>query len=76
MTFAKLVFPVALLGLAACQPVSNTNVSVSGDGVVGISTGTSASYATGAIGGPPPGRTSSERTARKEYYRGPRGDEF
>ena len=26
--------------------------------------------------GPPPGRTEAERQARKDYYGGPRGDEW
>ncbi|GAA6193891.1 hypothetical protein NBRC116597_38120 [Phaeobacter sp. NW0010-22] len=60
------IFPLvacAALVLTACQP------SVSGNASFGIST------SAGSLP-PPPGRTAAERRASKDYYRGPRGDEF
>lgn len=70
----RLLLCLALFA-AACGPVTSTDVRVSGSGAVGVSSGgTSVSYFGG--GGPPPGRTAAERQARKDYYRGPRGQEF
>ncbi len=63
----------SLVLVAACESGGDgMNVSVSGSGAVGVSSGTSyTSY--GGGGGPPPGRTASERQARRNYYSGPRG---
>lgn len=65
MTFLRYFLPLALLGLAGCVPTSNASYN-------------SAPPEFGARGGvgPAPGQTDAERQARKDYYRGPRGDEF
>ncbi|MEX0284376.1 MAG: hypothetical protein AB3N23_07165 [Paracoccaceae bacterium] len=65
--------PAATLSLAACDPITGTDIRVGGSGSVGISTSASYGYTSGFGGGPPPGRTEAERQARKAYYRGPRG---
>lgn len=61
------ILPVALLGLAGCVPTTQASYT---------STPPEFGARGGIIGGPPSGRTESERQARKDYYRGPRGDEF
>ena len=77
----KYLLPVAILALAGCGGGSGATASLSGSAAIGVSSGDEVdgvrygSYG-GSLGGPPPGRTSSERQARKDYYRGPRGDEF
>ena len=77
MQLPKCAAALLVLGLAACTAGSGGSVSVSGDGAVGISASSGATVqASGGLGGPPPGRTSAERQARKDYYRGPRGQEF
>ncbi len=71
------VLGLALLVLAGCEPGGGgANVTVGGTVAVGVSSGsgTSVSYRGGV--GPPPGRTPTERQARRDYYRGPRGDHF
>lgn len=78
MTRAVWILPTAFLALAACGSTGGTgpDIRVSGSAAVGASTGGVSGHG-GPIGsGPPPGRTASERQARKDYYRGPRGDEF
>lgn len=67
------ILPLAALVLAGCDPVSGTDVRISGGGAVGVSTSGSYGYSGYVGGGPPPGRTDAERAARRAYYRGPRG---
>lgn len=55
----------ALVAVSACQPTVSGSVSVGA---------TSPVFSSGSP--PPPGRTDAERQARRDYYRGPRGDEF
>lgn len=64
MTFTRYLMALAMLGLAACEPSGGASFASapSADLVGGLA--------------PPRGQTSAERQARKEYYRGPRGDEF
>jgi hypothetical protein len=58
---------VSVAGMASCQEVQpHVPAAQAHDGKV-INQG-------GA--GPAPGRTEAERQARKDYYQGPRGDEF
>lgn len=69
------------LVLAGCTGGGGgVDLSVSGDAAVGVSSSSGPSSGTvrygGGLAGPPPGRTAEERQARKDYYRGPRGDEF
>jgi len=64
MNFPRYFLILALFSLAACEPSGGAAVSTS------PSTGVVAGLA------PPPGQTSAERQTRKDYYRGPRGDEF
>lgn len=71
-----MIIMLAALGLSACGPVGGTDVRISGSGAVGVSTSADYGYSGRIGGGPPPGRTASERQARKDYYRGPRGNEF
>ncbi|MFT7596707.1 MAG: hypothetical protein ACI8R4_004046 [Paracoccaceae bacterium] len=59
------VLPIALLGLAGCVPTTQASYT-SAPPEIGVRGGI----------GPPSGRTGAEREARKDYYRGPRGDEF
>ena len=66
MTIFRIILPIALLGLAGCVPTTQASYTSAPPEFA----------AGGAIGGPPPGRTGAERQARKDYYRGPRGDEF
>jgi hypothetical protein len=73
MKIAKLVLPAVLVLVAGCT--ANGGASLSGSGAIGVTT--DGFYAQGHGGsGPPPGRTQAEREQRKDYYRGPRGDEF
>ena len=66
MTFLRYFLPFALLGLAGCVPTTQASYTPPPpDFAIG-----------GARGGPPPGRTDAEREARRNYFRGPRGDEF
>ena len=72
-----------VIGLSACDGGSvggqSVDLSVSGDAAVGASASSGGATnfpAGGARGGPPPGRTDAERQGRKNYYRGPRGQEF
>lgn len=51
--------------LAACQPTTSASFSVGLSSPV-VSIGSA----------PPPGRTEAERSARRKYYQGPRGDEW
>ena len=70
---------VALAGCEGAFGGAGSNVSVTGEGTVGVGSGgvpLSNNYYTGAWGGPPSGRTPAERQARKDYYMGPRGSEF
>lgn len=64
MIFARVLLALALISLAACEPTASMSVA--------------AAPSANPVGGlaPPPGRTSAERQARKDYYRGPRGNEF
>jgi len=64
MLFARCLLALSLFSLAACDPT----------GSPGGSNAPAAEVVAGLA--PPPGRTSAERQARKDYYRGPRGDEF
>ena len=64
MTFSRYLTVVALISLAACEPSVGTPVSTSPSANV-----------VGGLG-PPSGRTETERQTRKDYYRGPRGDDF
>ena len=75
--FQGLMLTLLALALVACGAGGGggTNVNISGSGVVGVSSGGDYGFYGGGSG-PPPGRTASERQARKEYYRGPRGQEF
>lgn len=65
MIFVRLIFVLGTLALTGCLGTPNTDSSSAGTYNV-------------AVGGapPPPGRTDAERQARRDYYRGPRGDEF
>lgn len=56
---------VCAVALAACQPTTSSSVSVGFSSPV---------FAVGNA--PPPGRTEAERSARRKYYQGPRGDEW
>lgn len=65
MAVSKYLMAVALVSLAACTPTGGSNV-----GAGGYSAPTSASLP------PSPGRTEAQRRANRDYYRGPRGQEF
>jgi hypothetical protein len=70
---------IAALGGCVAGGTGPVNLSVSGSAAVGASTssgGVTNLHVGAGLAGPPPGRTSAERAARKEYYRGPRGREF
>lgn len=56
---------ICMAALSACQPTTSSSVNV------GFS---SPGFAVGSA--PPPGRTEAERSARRKYYQGPRGDEW
>jgi hypothetical protein len=64
MRFSLYLSVWALIGLTACEPTTGptTRAAPSAQVTAGLA--------------PPSGRTSAERQARKNYYRGPRGDEF
>ncbi len=64
------LFPLlaAALGLSACQ------TTTSGTARIGVSTQVSSAARGGTA--PAHGRTAQERAAAREYYRGPRGDEW
>jgi hypothetical protein len=64
MTFTRFLIALVVIGLTACDPT----------GIPSFSTPAPIEIHSGL--GPPPGRTADERQARKDYYRGPRGDEF
>lgn len=74
----SLILGGVLMALAACEPgysAADNGVRVGGSVAVGVSTG--GEYGADRFGtGPAPGRTAQERQARKDYYRGPRGDRF
>lgn len=75
MKLTRWMVAIMVLAVAGCDGTgTSTNVSVSGSGAVGISTGISGAKGYYGGAGLPPGRTPSERAARREYYRGPRGD--
>jgi hypothetical protein len=65
LVFGLTVGMIALSGCTAASTVAAPSY-----------TGASAPSGSWGGAGPPPGRTASERAARKEYYRGPRADEF
>ena len=62
-----LILPALVLMLSACQ-------STTGDFTGG--TGNDYYYTTSAGLPPPPGRTAEQRSERRSYYMGPRGDTF
>jgi hypothetical protein len=70
-TLVCLIIPVVAIGLTGCEPTAGIQTSASAQ------TSSSASDF-GPVGGiaPPPGRTDAERRARRDYMRGPRGNEF
>jgi len=67
MKFVRLISVIATVALTGCLETPNNGSHAGGAHYV---------VPGGAQGGPPPGRTEAERQARKDYYRGPRGDEF
>ena len=69
--------PIALLSLAACQPGGTGGaIDISGHAAIGASSGSYQNYGHSTGSGPPPGRTVTERQARKDYYRGGRAQDF
>lgn len=67
-----LVLPAALLLLAACE----SQVDFRSPGPARVQSTSTFLDAPRPSAGPPPGRTAAERSARREYYQGPRGQEF
>jgi hypothetical protein len=65
MTLFKYLTGLALVSIAACTPTGGTPIA--GE--------PSSSNVVGGLA-PPPGQTEAERQASKDYYRGPRGNEF
>ncbi len=65
MIFFRLILVIATVALTGCLETPNT----------GGSSGGPPNIAAGGLP-PAPGRTDAERQARRDYYRGPRGDEF
>jgi len=62
MTFSQFILALALTGLTGCMETGGTSSSSAPPAV------------TGGNLAPPPGRTEAERQARKDAFRGPRGD--
>lgn len=76
MRFGTIVGLMSIVALAACEGGGGA-VSFGGNAAVGVSSG--GSYDTDVnVGGagPAPGRTQAARQERKDYYRGPRGNDF
>ncbi len=72
MPLSKYLLPLALSGsalfsLAACEPTGTSHVSAPPSDP--------SNYVVGGLA-PPAGRTATARQARRDYYQGPRGDEF
>ncbi|MDK3017498.1 hypothetical protein [Pseudodonghicola flavimaris] len=59
---------LALVGLAGCLPLTPAAPVTAADPALGQGDFVAAP--------PPPGRTAEDRSARRSYYQGPRGQEF
>ncbi len=80
----RLMIPAALsatiMALAACDPTApgpDGPYAAPANDANGLYAAPAGNYG-GRPGGlaPPPGRTAQERSERRSYYMGPRGDEF
>lgn len=62
----------ALVLLTACE----SQIDFRGPGPTQVKTTRSVFDAPAPVVAPPPGRSSAQRSARRDYYGGPRGQEF
>jgi len=69
--FMVVLLPVLSWAVAACE----ADIDFRNPGGTKVKSTTSIFGPPGGVA-PPPGRTPEERAARRDYYRGPRGDEF
>lgn len=70
-TALALFLPAAML-LAACE----SQVDFRSQGPAQVQSTRTVFDAPAPSAGPPPGRSETQRSARRDYYRGPRGQEF
>ncbi len=72
-----IVLLLTLSTLAACAPApSTTGNADDGNFVGGFTPEQADNFGAGAWAGPPPGKTEAERKARRQYYQGPRANEW